>query len=657
MNKIISSIHVIFVLVAFSLCPVSTFGIDKPLNKPFSYQAIMESDEWEKCLSTKERMAMLNVPEYIFGKLHTDSLLDLCLDYPYNIDILLLYEDYYEGFRSKCLSKQIFKELLSRQDLSEILINKDREMMSGLDGVSRMSSREKGYYTFKFFLLNIILSQDLLLGQMDDWQKKMISSSFSQKEELSRQGNEVFTGIYAIPIAVFKGAYKSGNGIRQGSGLQHRSSSDYIPVTYYTPFKSIVPGAKQFIGQDEPLVVNWTIYIDMLYELYHAEMLGYPTKAFNSHGYAWGNPSLWIEDYGVDVFWNDGSYVEVPESLATHVFYVDGQHSAIRANSSRYISKWGDGILARHSPNLLPEEFCPTGMKKYYKKATLNCDLNGPSHICGSEIYSISNVPVGASVTWSFKDTLFNDLIQSGYPSDNQCRIDNSNGYSINDTLFATVGKNGQEIVTLKKYVFSHLPFSATYSQTPSAYNKYHFPYIPETNFSLGQTLYVNQDCSVDIQTENFLGMNISITNHNNLNGVSWQRINDEHIRLHVMYQRKNGRITVNASNSDGCDNFSFSLYFMYNNATPYALGVGMNDCILNLSLYSPGNDGIIQEYSSSLVGWDISVVKVSTGDVVHTQTGKTATLAISTKNWETGVYTIIAQKDGQTMSQKIVIK
>jgi hypothetical protein len=101
-----------------------------------------------------------------------------------------------------------------------------------------------------------------------------------------------------------------------------------------------------------------------------------------------------------DIYWTDGSYIEVAESEATKVSYhVSGNHSAVRLDNNWYKSKWGDGPLVKHHPNDIPLNYSPSSPKKYYKKAPLS--ISGPDFICNSNnvVFKVINPP--SPFTWS----------------------------------------------------------------------------------------------------------------------------------------------------------------------------------------------------------------------------------------------------------------
>ncbi|MGV8139197.1 MAG: hypothetical protein AB2L20_28720 [Mangrovibacterium sp.] len=138
-----------------------------------------------------------------------------------------------------------------------------------------------------------------------------------------------------------------------------------------------------------------------------AELIDIPSYKYNCHAYAWhiseGGNKVWIGRYtstAEDIYWADGSYFEVPENIATKVSYhQDGNHSAIKLNSTWYQSKWGSSALVKHHPNDVPLIYQPLLLKKYY---SITPSISGPSVVCSSGgTFTINNLLPVDSIIWS----------------------------------------------------------------------------------------------------------------------------------------------------------------------------------------------------------------------------------------------------------------
>lgn len=619
----------------------------------FSYQKIMNSDRWQKSLSTPERMEMLQIPDDIIKKASTKRLLDLCLEYPYNIDILF-YSDYSKGLLKKMSKNHGYQELLKRKDLIAELINKDKEILDNQRSFLTMKSKEQGYMILKSLVLNLLLSKEEVRKEMTEAQKDVVTESFNRKADLAKQDKNLFSGFNK---KVIKQYYDNVNPQKIPAPLR-TLSSDYVPTTIYTPFKSIVPDAYVFTGTGEPYNGwQWEKEEDLIYELYHMTLVTGPSKSYNSHGYAWNESNtVWIEDSGVDTYWLDGSYIEVPASEATLVYYVDGHHSAKKISQNVYMSKLGDGILVEHGLTSLPEEYYPTGAKRYYKKAMLNCSLEGPSHLCNTGIYTISNVPSGCNVSWSFMgNSSLNSNILPNYPTQNQCRISNYDHGYINDTLSVTVTKNGFVLAKEKMKVYSNLPFYGTYSQTPEKHNKYHYPTIPETPFPENETTFsVNQDCDIIIKSEAFKGKTVTYSSQYPAS-ILLLRVDEETIKLFVNHQNRVIPITMYANSDEGCDDFSFTVLASHT-LLLRNLNVSSDGDIIKIMLPTNSED-TIGESKNSQLDWKITVTEISTGKIAFLGNSSDSDITIGTSLWESGLYNIRIENGSNVIDRKIVVK
>jgi tetratricopeptide (TPR) repeat protein len=144
------------------------------------------------------------------------------------------------------------------------------------------------------------------------------------------------------------------------------------PVTIYTPRGSAVSDTYSRIEYDSATIAQLNAAFDASYP--NATRLADASRTYNCHAYAWyvseGGSNVWIGLYtstAEDVFWTDGSYDELTESVATKVSY-SGNHSAITtATAGVYISKWGSFPLARHPKNYVPGEY--GSPNKFYRRS------------------------------------------------------------------------------------------------------------------------------------------------------------------------------------------------------------------------------------------------------------------------------------------------
>ena len=79
--------------------------------------------EWGKFTNGEQMHKALLIPENILTQISTERLVELCLDYPMFIEVLLL-NDEQTGFDSLLKYFNGFQELMKRKDAARILLNK-----------------------------------------------------------------------------------------------------------------------------------------------------------------------------------------------------------------------------------------------------------------------------------------------------------------------------------------------------------------------------------------------------------------------------------------------------------------------------------------------------------------------------------------------------
>ncbi len=240
------------------------------------------------------------------------------------------------------------------------------------------------------------------------------------------------------------------------------TSQSYTPTTTVeTPFRSIVKDTGIFTSQDDIYSSSELAYYKkILNDNYNgATMIDIPTRTYNCHAYAWhvseGGNKVWIGlnpgTKAEHVYWTDGSYIEVSESGSTKVSYHEsGNHSAIRLGNGWYQSKWGRGPLVKHHLNDVPLGYNPNMPKKFYKKRDIS--IIGQTFICSFEDYSVSYLPSGATVNWTYTPVYSSNTpsIQQNTPSANSCTVKNTYSQFFEGYLNAEIKISGKIV---KKYL------------------------------------------------------------------------------------------------------------------------------------------------------------------------------------------------------------
>ena len=172
----------------------------------------------------------------------------------------------------------------------------------------------------------------------------------------------------------------------------------------YTPFGSKVDVMNRIEiltdADKESIRQDWSSrYPNAIY-------LGEATSKYNCHAYAWsmseGGREVWMND--PTLYMTDGSYTLTSSTdlKATKIFYYGGNHSAVKSYGRYFVSKWGDLCLFKHYPDDCPYN---SDHLRYYK---LSMEISGDTFVPlpsltnpETKVYTLSNVPDGATVSWS----------------------------------------------------------------------------------------------------------------------------------------------------------------------------------------------------------------------------------------------------------------
>ena len=430
-------------------------------------------------------------------------------------------------------------------------------------------------------------------------------------------------------------------------------SQIFTPAIIQTPNGSYVPDSYYISGVLDYNTNYLSSLADYLSSTYNgAELIDIPSEKYNCHAYAWhmteGGDTVWIgRQYPTseNIYWQDGSYIEVAENNATKVSYHEtGNHSAIRLNSTWYQSKWGANALVKHHPNDVPVIYHPELQKKYYAR---HPSIVGPGSICGTESYSIANIPPNASVTWSLKNNPSNygSMLQQNYPLGNQCTININNNESLSDTLIATVVGASGTIAVLKKKVQTGWNFSGSYTlRNSSGWTS--GPYA----FTNGEIIGLIEGQTATLSSPYFDDAIITHTNNANFN--LWGNLINSDIDVWFSsYGPPRTSITINGVNPSPCDNFTFYVaQILPFNFSPFLQIKGRQ---IKVSL----NQQNVDYVKENSLTWFVEVSNVITGENVYTGEIENYNGTIDATRWKSGVYLINSRIGQSVVIQKVAIK
>jgi hypothetical protein len=428
-------------------------------------------------------------------------------------------------------------------------------------------------------------------------------------------------------------------------------SQTYILTTdVKTPNNHIVQDTWELTSSD----VSYTpdqlsaIAADLFTNYNGAELIDPPSYKYNCHGYAWnvseGGNKVWIGRYTItaeDIYWTDESYIEVAESIATKVSYhQDGNHSAIRLNSTWYQSKWGwGGPLVKHHPNDVLVIYKPNLQKKYYIRPT----ISGSSQICTQETYTIENFP-GATVAWSATPT----GIVSCPPTGNPVTVTKlTNG---NITLTAVINN----IYTITKNIsVSTAPYSlyiSSYSNL-TMWDANDFQVLPGSGYYAYEGTLSLSD-GVGLATSYGWSFVSSTTGK----PVSWWPNGGS---VDVAMKQVDTNLTLKCTASNGCG--SYYQYYTFTtgdiipmiitpNPSSTQVEVSVPDAVTTNSVMSTATENL------SVTSYSVTVVD-SYGLTVYTATKTDKKFSILTSSFRNGIYAVIVSDGTNVYQKKLIVK
>ena len=633
-----------FVSMMMLLSSIIAFGQEDKVVS-FDYPIKPSTEEWAKYNSTLDRIKVLQIPETTLKRLATESLLDICLDYPFLLEVCLdgKYQKNFELITSQFNGLQ---ELLGRKDLYDALLEKNETLMDEASLEKLTDVKEKTLYAFKCFAVEFILTQQVITDNIVIRSK--LPEVFSSNSTIRKQHEDIFWSINDVPYKIMQNS----NYLKSITSLS--PPSGYIAANVRTPNNTLIEDSWRLTGPDFASNSQEYIYYMTIYSQHSsASLIEVPSKKYNCHGYAWhyydypiDSNKVWIGYYtsaAEDVYWNDESYIEVPEAIGEKVSY-SGDHSAIRLPNNRYISKWQYGVLTEHDPNDVPSSYLNgTTYKRFYIRKPYS-SFTGPSFVTSSGTYSIVNLQSGFTVEWNLSDSYYNsNCIQKNYPNANQCVITcSSNHQMINATLTATIKKSGYTVKTLTKTVSAYTGFYGTYynGQTTKQIN-------------LPSPLYVLPSTFVTITSPNLIGASLSF--QGSYIPSSWQH-NGTTGTLQFGMPSTVGATLVITVTSNG------STYYLpvIVASSVYSMSVESADGQISVCFIPDTGDA---EYSAVRASSDcaevfrLEIYNVTTGEKVFAQSVEGLNHYIQTMGWKKGIYLVRAAIGNQTISDKIIVK
>ena len=299
----------------------------------------------------------------------------------------------------------------------------------------------------------------------------------------------------------------------------------------------------------------------------------------------------------------------------------------------------------------------------YAAVCAAKASITGSTVLCNSNVYSISNLPTGATVSWSLVGGNTSSVsLQSDSPSANQCTLTLNNASGFNTvTLQADVIMNGVTVKSLQKVISKPLPFSGTYEETSILYNGSFTPSIPLTAIPGSREMDVYVGGLVKVKSDYFSGKSISIsgpyTNYYRSGSL-----------VRFTLSSWSGAPVVITVQAEGCDDEVQLKFFPAVMLDDYSLNISPDgNSTYTLSLIRKTEDGVLPETSSAADDcaaprlfskpWTLEVTNALTGRKAFSKEVAEPSFLLHTDGWEAGVYVVRALVGDASLAGKITVK
>ncbi len=344
---------------------------------------------WSHIGPIEERLKACEIPPSLASSMTTASLVESILFYPLNY-LVHVYNDPLFAVNMIIDNSSLHRELLQRGDAAKYLIIAFSDTRPSRQMDRRKITTEKGGIPFQdeMFLDYLIASKDIQ-GIKSEANLTELKTALEIKADDIRLNPKRFS----------KAALKSLRYLDFSLGFRlldiepDNNNRQYLGRdTVYTPFGKPIEGYYSTVDFDDDDIEEIN---DFYLSLYPDVILhGNSSSRYNCHSFAWHQSDItncyWIdycdsnEEEQISKYYTDDFYEETTlMNYATHVRYLNADHSAIILPSGKFLSKWQDGPLVEHDWWYSPYSVLDM---HYYKAKSLplsdtSSTITGPSWV------------------------------------------------------------------------------------------------------------------------------------------------------------------------------------------------------------------------------------------------------------------------------------
>lgn len=249
--------------------------------------------------------------------------------------------------------------------------------------------------------------------------------------------------------------------------------------------------------------------------------------------------------------------------------------------------------------------------------------INGTTLICNSSVYSITNLPLGATVTWSIPTSAGSVLqLAQNTPVQNQLTITNQKWYSITTTLTATINSGFGDPFTITKTITndnssSNIQYGSYYQEECTFYGVYH----PSQSGTLnGNAIFLHQGCMTRVTLLDMIGRTVAFSGLTQ--PLHWSYSNGV-LLLQLPYGSGGIPFTFKITGDGACYEKSI-LFFSISNNLRYTFVVAPNPVNDILTIYAKPSDEIIVqkgfETSEVELEYSVNIFEINTNAILYSQ-------------------------------------
>ncbi|MDR2231543.1 MAG: hypothetical protein LBE56_00300 [Tannerella sp.] len=209
------------------------------------------TEEWKKFSSVAEMYATCQIPEEVLNQLDTESLMELCLNFPAP-PLFPLFNSPEQAFLEYYSHFNGIKELFKRKDVGECLLRKYTSMNMN-DFSFLWPLHEQGRFVSKYKFIEAILSQPQVISSFDGNVRKELLKEAVRKMDEKIEKKDVFGG-FSLEInlwTIVNLLSRENEAVLQGHNQQNLRTAMETGLMIDIDADMLYQQAKNFVNEKE----------------------------------------------------------------------------------------------------------------------------------------------------------------------------------------------------------------------------------------------------------------------------------------------------------------------------------------------------------------------------------------------------------------------